>query len=152
MAKLEQEAHRMAGEALELQEREMTELRGRAGTLFTVSVLVASFLGGQVVPRGGLSIWIVLALIAFGGSIGCCVYVLLPKDDLVFALDGPQVYEALYDFRYNAEELHRRLAYWLRTFGETNHQVIERSSRAFELASFALISEIGFWALEIVLA
>jgi hypothetical protein len=40
----------------------------------------------------------------------------------------------------------------LRTFGETNHQVLAQSSRAFELASFALIAEIGFWALEIVLA
>lgn len=141
----------MAGEALERQERALTELRARAGTLFTVSVLVASFLGVQVLPRDGLNIWIILALVSFGVSTGFCIYVLLPKDDLVFALDGPEAYEALYDFRYNAEELHRRLAYWLRIFGESNHQVLERSNRAFEIASFALMSEISIWALEVVL-
>ncbi|HEX6456031.1 MAG TPA: hypothetical protein VF009_05875 [Solirubrobacterales bacterium] len=151
MASLEKEAHRMADEALERQKRALAELRARAGTLFTVSVLVASFLGVQVLPRDGLGLWIVLALIAFGASIGSCIYVLLPKDDLVFALDGPRAYEALYEFRYDADELHRRLAYWLRIFGETNHQVLKRSSRAFELASVALMTEIGFWALEIVL-
>ncbi|HEY3553439.1 MAG TPA: hypothetical protein VGK66_07090 [Solirubrobacterales bacterium] len=151
MARLEQEAHRLAEEALERQERTLTELRARTGTLFTVSVLVASFLGARVLPRDGLSFWIVLALFAFGVSISSCVYVLLPKDDLVFALDGPQAYEALYEFRYDADEIHRRLAYWLRVFGEANLEVLDRSNRAFEIASVALISEIAFWTLQIVL-
>jgi hypothetical protein len=151
MARLEQEAHRLSGKALEQQERALGELRARAGTLFTVSALVASFLGGQVLARGTLSPWILLALIAFGVSIVSCIYVLLPKDDLIFSLDGPAAYEALYDFRHNREELDRRLAYWLRSFREANHQVLERFNRAFEIAGFALLFEIGFWALELVL-
>ena len=151
MAKLEQEAHRMAARALEQQERAVTELRARAGTLFTVSVLVGSFLGGQVLARDGLSIWIALALIAFGVSAILCIYVLLPKDDLAFSLDGSGVYEVLYDFRYNEEELHRRLAYWLRIFREANHQVLKRAGKAFEIAGFALLTEVGFWVLELVL-
>lgn len=151
MARLEQEAHRLAEEALERQQRDLAELRARAGTLFTVSVLVASFLGAQFFPKDGLGLWVALALIAFGVSIGSCIYVLLPKDALVFALDGPKAYEALYEFRYDANEIHRRLAYWLRLYRKNNHQVLERASRAFEIASFALVSEIGFWVLEVVL-
>jgi hypothetical protein len=151
MAKLEQEAHRLSGRALEQQERALSELRARAGTLFTVSALVASFLGGQVLERGTLGPWVILALIAFGVSIVSCIYVLLPKDDLILALDGPEAYEALYGFRHDKEELDRRLAYWLRSFREANHQVLERSNRAFEIAGFSLLFEIGFWALELVL-
>ena len=113
--------------------------------------VVASFLGGQVLSREGLSIWIVLALIAFGGSIFSCIYVLLPKDDLVFALDGPEAYEALYDFRHDEAELDRRLAYWLRIFREANHQVLKRANKAFEFAGFALLAEIGCWVLGLVL-
>ncbi len=45
----------------------------------------------------------------------------------------------------------RRLAYWLQSFREENHPTIERLTRAFEFAGFALLSEIGFLAIGLAL-
>jgi hypothetical protein len=146
MAKLEQEAHRIAAQALSQQEQALTELRARTGTLLTAASLIASFLGGQALAREGLNVWIVLALVAFGISLVLCIYVLLPKDGLIFALDAPETYGALYEIRNDEEEVDRRLAYWLQSFREENHPTVERLTRAFELAGFALLSEIGFLA------
>ena len=146
MAKLEQEAHRIAAHALEQQEQALTELRARTGTLLTAASLIASFLGGQALAREGLSLWIVLALIAFGASVVLCIYVLLPKEGLIFAVDAPEAYGALYEVREDDDEVDRRLAYWLQSFREANHPTVKRLTKAFELAGFALLTEIGFLA------
>lgn len=146
MAKLEQEAHRIAAQALSQQEETLTELRARTGTLLTAASLVASFLGGQALTRHGLSIWVIAALAAFGISVVLSIYVLLPKTGLVFALDAPETYNALYDIREDGEEIDRRLAYWLQSFREKNQPTVERLTRAFEIAGFGLLVEIAFLA------
>lgn len=84
---------------------------------------------------------------AFGISVVLCIYVLLPKDGLIFALDTPETYGALYEVRDNEEEVDRRLAYWLQSFREENHPTVKRLTSAFEPAGFALLAEIGFLAL-----
>lgn len=152
MAKLEQEAHRLAAKALEQQERGLTELRTRTGVLLTTASLAASFLGGQVLAREASSVWVVLGLIASGVSIALCVYVLMPKAGLIFVLDGPEAYEALYEIRYNQEEVDRRLTYWLQSFRQSNHLTVKRLTNAFELAGLALLTEIAFLAVGLALA
>jgi hypothetical protein len=152
MAKLEQEAHRIAAHALQQQEQALTELRTRTGTLLTAASLIASFLGGQALAREGLSVWIILALVAFGISVVLCIYVLLPKDGLIFAVDAPEAYEALYGVREDDDEVDRRLAYWLQSFREENHPTVQRLTRAFELAGFALLAEIGLLALSLAVS
>lgn len=152
MGKLEQEAHRIAAQALNQQEQALTELRARTGTLLTAASLIASFLGGQALASDGLSAWVVLALVAFGVSVVLCIYVLLPKDGLIFALDGPETYGALYSVRDDDEEVDRRLAYWLQSFRQENHPTVERLTKAFELAGFALLAEIGLLALGLALS
>jgi hypothetical protein len=147
MAKLEEEAHRLAAQALSQQEQALVELRARTGTLLTAASLIASFLGGQALAREGLSAWIVLALIAFGISVVLCINVLLPKDGLIFALDAPEAYDALYGFRGDEGEIDRRLAYWLQSFREQNHPTVKRLTQVFELAGFALLAEILFLAI-----
>jgi hypothetical protein len=142
MAKLEQEAHRLAAHALEQQERGLAELRVRTGTLLTASSFLTSFLGGQALVRDGFSIWVVSALIAFAALIVLCIYVLLPKDDLIFVLDGPTAYRALYGLREDESELDRSLAYWLEDFREANDPTVKRLTSAFEMAGFALLLEI----------
>ena len=96
MRNLEGTAYELALRALAQQEQALTELRARTGTLLTASSLIASFLGAQAISRNGLSVWIVLALVAFGWSVVFSIYGLLPKEDLIFALDAPETYEALY--------------------------------------------------------
>lgn len=99
MAKLEMETHRLAADALRQQDKDLGDLRARTGTLLTAASLIATFLGGQALERVGLSVWIVLALAAFGLAITLCIYVLLPKDGLTFGVDARRVYAALYEVR-----------------------------------------------------
>jgi hypothetical protein len=146
MRNLEGTAYELALRALAQQEHALTELRARTGTLLTASSLIASFLGAQAISRNGLSVWIVLALVAFGWSVVFSIYVLLPKEDLIFALDAPETYEALYVLRDDEEEFTRRLVYWVQGFREGNHPTIERLTRAFELAGIVLLFEIGLLA------
>jgi len=152
MGKLERGAHRIAAQALHQQEEILTELRTRTGTLLTAASLIASFLGGQALAREGLSVWIILALIAFGASVILCIYVLLPKGGLIFALDAPATYNALYDAREDEQEIDRRLAYWLQSFREENHPTVERLTSAFEIAGFALLAEIAFLAVALAIS
>jgi hypothetical protein len=71
--------------------------------------------------------------------------VLLPKTGLIFALDAPETYNALYGVREDEEEIDRRLAYWLQSFREENHPTIERLTSVFEIAGFALLPRSRFW-------
>jgi hypothetical protein len=136
----------LALRALAQQEQALTELRARTGTLLTASSLIASFLGAQAISRNGLNAWIVLALFAFGVSVVLCIYVLLPKERLIFALDAPETYEALYGLRDDEQEYARRLVYWVQGFRQGNHPAIQHVTRAFELAAIALLFEIGMLA------
>lgn len=142
MATLEQTTYELAVRALAQQEQALTEIRSRTGTLLTASSLIASFLGAEAIGRNGLNAWIVLALVAFGLSVVLSIYVLLPKAGLIFALDAPETYEALYGVRDDEEEFARRLTYWVQGFREGNHSTVHRLTRTFEFASAALLIEI----------
>jgi hypothetical protein len=110
MAKLEMEAHRLAADALRQQDKDLGDLRARTSTLLTAASLIATFLGGQALARVGLSVWIVLALAAFGLAITLCIYVLLPNDDLTFGIDAHRAYVALYEIREDEKAIDQRLA------------------------------------------
>jgi hypothetical protein len=66
-------AYATAVRALDVQERALTELRARTGTLLGAASLVASFLGAQAIQHtsevGTLG---ALALLALAVSIGAC--------------------------------------------------------------------------------
>jgi hypothetical protein len=111
-----------ARDALDKQDAVLAELRARTGTLLAASSIVASFLGATAIGRDGLSLWSVAALIALAASLALCVVILLPRSDLSFSLDGPRVYEELYEFRGNPLEVHHRLAYDLRRRHEDNQR------------------------------
>ncbi len=132
----------MAADALRQQERALGELRARTGTLLTAASLIATFLGGQALAREGLSVWIVLALVAFGLSVVLSIYVLLPKSGVAFALDTSEAYAALYGAREDEDQIDMTLAGWLQSFREQNHPTVKRLTSAFELAGFALFAEI----------
>jgi hypothetical protein len=139
-------SYEIAVRALGQQEQALAELRARTGTLLTAASLIASFLGAEAIARNGLNDWVVLALLAFGVSVVLSIYLLLPNDSLVFALDAPETYEKLYDIRADDEEVQRSLIYWVQSFYATNSPTIRRLSRVFEVAGVSLVFEIGFLA------
>jgi hypothetical protein len=68
------------------------------------------------------------------------VYVLLPRDKLIFSVIGSAVYEQFYG--EDLEEVHRRLAYELDRFWEGNNGRIRQIRDGFALAAAGLIVEV----------
>jgi hypothetical protein len=136
-----------ARDALDKQDAVLSELRARTGTLLAASSIVSSFLGATAIGRDGLSGWSVVALVALAGGLALCVAILLPRSDLSFSIDGPRVYEDLYELRSDVLEVHQRLAYDLRRRWLENQRTVERLFGTFRLACGALALELAAWAL-----
>src|SRR4051812_12816097 len=147
MPSLEERAYELAQHALVQQEGALTELRQRTGTLLTAASITASFLGAQAIARHGLTTLVALALIAFVGSLAAAIYVLLPKPRLIFAVNAPIIYEALYGKRADEREFHRELAYWLQSWRSANSPTYERMTRVFWIAAALLLVEIVLFAI-----
>lgn len=131
--------------ALDLQERAVDQLRSRTGTLLAATSLTASFLGGQTIQHRGVGAPALLALVALACSIGCCIYVLIPKRGFVFSLQGPAIYETLYPHIDDDEEVHRRLAYWIEGYWRANQSIIDGLGRWFATAALALTVQLVLW-------
>ncbi|MGH2984976.1 MAG: hypothetical protein ACRDK5_12135 [Solirubrobacterales bacterium] len=151
MPRLEEITYDLALRALADQEGALRDLRARTGTLLTAASLIASFLGGQAIARAELSALVVLGVVAFAACVMLCIYVLLPKEGLIFAIDGPQAYQALYAVREDEEEVQRWLTYWVQGFRSNNHEAVKRLTLMFSLAGVALLFEIVFLALALAL-
>ena len=132
--------------ALDVQEREVEQLRGRTGSLLAASSLTASFLGAQVIGRGGaVNPSAALALLSLALSIVLCVYVVLPKRGFVFSMSAPIVFETLYAVREDDDEVRRRMAYWLDSFRRGNQKKLEHLGRCFLAAATALTLQLLLW-------
>jgi hypothetical protein len=71
------------------------------------------------------------------------VFILVPRgDQFTFSLSGPGVYEALYEIRDDLAEVHRRLAYDLLRFWETNDGHLKPLFRAYRAGALALVVQI----------
>jgi len=139
---LERLAYEAALRALDKQEGLLEELRARTGILLAASSLAASFLGRDAFQDPGSTAVAILALAAFVVSVAASVYILMPKRELLFSQSGPALYEGLYSVRDDAPEIHRRLAYELYRFWESNDQRMRNLFRAYRIAAGALVVEI----------
>lgn len=135
--------------ALDEQQDALRDLRARTGPLLTAAALSVTFLGAQAISREGLGIFAWTALVAFAVSLIATLFVLLPKDHLIFALDGPELYVALYEFRNDMREVHRRIAYWVARFRADNQPTLNRLNMAYRVATFALVAQVMLWALHL---
>jgi hypothetical protein len=134
-------AYSTAVRALDKQERVLEELRSRTGLLLGASSLTVAFLGRPAFDDGR-DLLPAVAMLAFAVSIASSVYVLLPKSTFFFALSGRYVFENLYEHRGDMSEVHRRLAYDMQRFWDSNDRVMARLLVAFRIAAAALVVEI----------
>jgi hypothetical protein len=141
-SEFEKLAYEAALRSLDKQERVLEELRARTGVLLGASSLAAAFLGQSAFGDPEPLVFAVTALVAFVISIVTSVYILLPKNNLIFAEVGGGLYEGLYAFRDDMREVYRRLAYQLDRFWESNDTTIAWLSRTYGIAATALIVEI----------
>jgi len=143
---LEATAHAYAQRLLAQQLDRLCELRSRTGTLLAAATLAASFLGSQALHHDGAGLLNALGLTAFSLTLLASTWVLLPRRRLVFGLDGPAVYAALWDYRDDPREIDRRLAYWLHGFHDRNEPTIARLHVWFGVATAALLTGVLLWA------
>jgi hypothetical protein len=149
---LEAVAHDYAARLLTQQLDRLRELRSRTGTLLAASALAASFLGAQALKDGRVAALNILGLVAFSATLLASAWVLLPRRRLVFGLDGPTLYAALWDYGDDLDEVDRRLAYWLHGFYERNEPAITRLYAWFAVATVALLLEVLLWAASLAVA
>jgi hypothetical protein len=142
-------AYRNSAQALVQQEAALNELRGRTGTLLAANAVTASFLGAVALDGGKLDTADGLALACFVLSLAAALYILLPRAGLRFSLSGPVLYETLYAFGDDAEEIHRRTAYWLEEFWTYNQLAIDRLYPFFSAAVVSLALELVLWAVDL---
>jgi hypothetical protein len=136
-------AYEIAVRALAQQEGSLDDLRGRAGTLLAASSIVTSFLGGRALDTSGLDGWTTAALSVFAATVAASIYVLWPRADLIFAVNGPRAYEVLYG--QGTAEIHRTLAYWIQGFRNQNQDAIIWLNRAYSLGAAAVVLDVILW-------
>jgi hypothetical protein len=140
-ASLEEIAYDAALRALDKQETVVAELRARSGVLLGAASVALSFLAH------GRGAFVFIALIPYAIAVAAGVRVLLPKRSLRFALSGRGTIEGLYAFRDQPDQVYRRLAYELDRLLQRNDVALKPLLRAYRIASFALVAEIGVLAL-----
>ncbi|HVV90414.1 MAG TPA: hypothetical protein VHB53_07960 [Solirubrobacterales bacterium] len=141
-ADLEKLAYESALRALDKQERLVEELRARTGLVLAASSVAASLLGGRGVGAPGPNGFALLAIACLVASIGAAVFVLLPREDLMFSVRGIPLFEGLSDSTDLAESF-LRAATSLDGVWATNEVTIQLLTRAFSVAAVALAIEIG---------
>src|SRR5262245_4856780 len=138
---------------LSQQEAALNELRARTGTLIAAASIVASFLGGTAIAKHGLDAWSVLALASFVGSTALAIWVLLPREHLIFSVHGSTLYEdELRADVLDIGETHMRLAYWLDGFHAQNAAKVSPLFTCYRWAIGLLLFEVLFWSLQLALS
>jgi hypothetical protein len=119
-------AYEAALRGLDKQEGLFEELRARTGVLLAAASLAASFLGQQAFQQSRARTLAIIALAAFLVAIVASIFILMPKEDLVFSLTGAGLYEGLYAARDDIGDVYRRLAYALDRFSDSNSRAITK--------------------------
>lgn len=145
-AALESITATLSAEILDLQARELSELRTRAATLLTAASLIASFLGTAAIGVEGLGLVGTLALLAYIGSILTSLFILLPSNSIAFGLRGTSVYASFLRDGVDEPDALLRLASWRDWLWGRNRERIRLRTRAFYATSGLLIVQTALWA------
>lgn len=140
----------LALRALEEQERQVTSLRSRTGTLVAAAAVAATLLGREVFAGAhpdGVVEWVACGtgLVALAVVLGASVY-LLRSHDLTFSMDAAATFEeaeaggALGDD--DAEGLQIGLTYGLASIQAGNSATVQALKTAFAWALGGLVVEI----------
>lgn len=142
MSDFERIAFEASLRALDKQESLLDELRARTGVLLAAATVAASLLGEAALSGDPSPVLAIVAGVSFLGAVLGSIYVLLPKDDLIFALAGRSLYEGFHEHKDDMAEVYRQLAYYLEGFRQRNDAKMKRLLRAYRLAAGGLVLEV----------
>jgi hypothetical protein len=147
-ASIEELSFEISAEAVAEQERTLSGLRTRAGTVVAAASIAGSFLGAAA-SRGALDASAVLALIAFTASLASSIWILLPHE-LVFAFRGDALLaESGRREVEDVTEAYRALSGWLGPILDANSRKISALSNWFTVSCILLAAEIILWTVSL---
>jgi hypothetical protein len=138
---------------LESQSRQLDEIRNRAGILLAASSIATSFLAGIAVPKGGkLSILSALAGLAFLVAAGLCVWLLRPRGEWRFRMEGAKAIRVALDARPQPTlpKMHRDFSKQMDCWAAKNETQLLEMLDQFGWASTALGVEVVLWVADVV--
>ena len=145
---IEQLSYEINAAAVAEQERALSGLRTRAGTVLAAASIAGSFLGAKS-TSGSLSAWAILALIAFTLCLASSIWVLLPHR-LVFAFRGDALL-AESDRRNVSDvtEAYRAVSGWIGPILDANGRKLGDLSDCFTVSCVLLAAEVILWTVSL---
>jgi hypothetical protein len=138
---IEQLSFELTAGALAEQERTLTGLRVRAGTVLAAASVAGSFFGAKT-SHGSLGVWGVLAMVSFALCVGSAIWVLLPHA-FVFAFSGKTLLAASDDRKVSVvAEAYRTASTWVEPHLEVNRDKIAELSSCLAMSCALLAAEI----------
>lgn len=145
---IEQLSSELTTNALAEQERAVTALRARAGTIVAAASIAGSFLG-TTASHSSLDGWAVAALITFALCLGTAIVVLLPHE-FVFAFRGRAVLAASdHEGIQDVSDAYRAADIWIQSSLDANRRKINGLSNWFTTSCVLLALEIILWTLSV---
>lgn len=141
--------YELALHALDEQQREVSEARGRVGTLLAASAISSSVLGAPTLTRVGLSPWVIGALGLLVLAVAGALFVLWPTR-MRFSL-GVDVASTLPSSASSRESL-TALALTIHEVRKGNEPVTELQRRGIVVVTVATALQLVAWMLALVVA
>jgi hypothetical protein len=146
---IEQLSFELTAGALSEQERALSALRARAGTVLAAASIAGSFFGAKT-NHGSLGALGVLAMVSFALCVTSAIWILLPHA-FVFAFRGKTLL-AESDRRgaSNVVEAYRTAGIWVEPYLEANRRKIAALSDLLAASCVLLVAEVILWTLSLI--
>ena len=146
---IEQLSFELTASALAEQERALSGLRTRAGTVLAAASIAGSFLGTKA-SHGSLNVWGVLAMISFALCVGSAIWVLLPHA-LVFAFRGETLLaESDHLGTQTVTDAYRSAGIWIEPHLDANGDKIAGLSNWLAVSCSLLAAEVILWTINFI--
>ncbi len=146
---IEQLSFELTAGALAEQERALSALRARAGTVLAAASIAGSFFGAKT-SHGSLGALGVLAMISFALCLASAIWILLPHA-FVFAFRGKTLLaESDHRGASNVIDAYRIVGIWVEPYVESNRRKIASLSDWLAASCALLVAEVILWTLSLV--
>lgn len=145
---IEELSFELTANALTQQERAVSGLRARAGTVLAAASIAGSFLGAKI-SGGSLEVWGIAAMISFASCMGSAIWVSLPHR-FVFAFPGETLLAMHAHGRIGGvTDAYGVVGAWAKPYLQANHNKIAWLSSWLTVSCVLLAAEIALWTISL---